>query len=59
MSVRCHLCGEEWPREPALEVACPTCKAPVGERCRRPSGHRGNFVGLHPARDREAMSARR
>lgn len=55
MTVRCSRCGQEWPREPALEVPCPTCHAPVGVRCRRPSGHGGNFVGLHPARDREAM----
>jgi predicted RNA-binding Zn-ribbon protein involved in translation (DUF1610 family) len=55
MTVQCSKCGQEWPRDPALEVTCPTCHAPVGVRCRRPSGHGGNFVSVHPARDREAM----
>jgi len=39
MTVSCSNCGEEWPRDPALEVECPTCHAPVGVKCRRPSGH--------------------
>ena len=33
-------CGKTWPRDPILEVPCPTCNAPIGVRCRRPSGHR-------------------
>lgn len=48
-------CGQEWPRDPALEVACPTCKAPVGSRCRRPSGHPAGQ--LHADRDLAAMEA--
>lgn len=51
---RCELCGEEWPRDPALEVECPTCKAEVGRWCRRPSGHRA--MSLHADRDRRAMA---
>ena len=31
--------GRTWPRDPALDVPCPTCGAKVGVRCRRPSGH--------------------
>lgn len=57
MSVHCGRCGQEWPRDPALEVPCPRCRAGVGVRCRRPSGHGGNFTGLHAARDRAAMDA--
>lgn len=45
----CDLCGEEWPRHPALEVACPVCKAPVHGPCKRPSGH----VAMEPHADRE------
>jgi hypothetical protein len=32
-------CDRSWPRDPVLEVACPTCRAPAGRNCRRPSGH--------------------
>lgn len=39
MSVSCRQCGQAWPRDPVLEVACPDCGAKVGQRCRRPSGH--------------------
>ncbi len=55
MAVRCRNCGREWPRDPALEVVCPTCRAPVGAWCRRPSGHRA--MDLHAGRDRAAMAA--
>lgn len=55
MSAHCSRCGQEWLRDPALEVTCPTCFARVGVRCRRPSGHGGNFVGFHAERDRAAM----
>ncbi|OAN53493.1 zinc finger domain-containing protein [Sphingobium sp. TCM1] len=44
-------CGLTWPRDPVLEVACPTCKAPVGVGCKRPSGHSGPFIELHAERD--------
>jgi hypothetical protein len=57
MNVRCNRCCQEWPRDPALEVPCPRCHVAVGVRCRRPSGHGGNFTGLHAARDRAAMRA--
>ena len=44
-------CGRQWPRDPALEVVCPTCRAAVGQRCRSPSGHRVWGNEPHPARD--------
>lgn len=52
MAVMCGLCGEIWERDPALEVACPQCLAPVGVKCRRPSGH---GCDLHHARDQAAL----
>lgn len=52
MTARCQACGQEWPRDPALEVACPACHAPEGAPCRRPSGH---GCAVHEARDRLAM----
>lgn len=55
MTVRCSRCGQEWPRDPALEVECPTCHAPVGRKCRRPSGHRVFGDQPHAARDYLAM----
>jgi hypothetical protein len=54
MTVTCSNCGEEWPRDPALEVPCPTCHAPVRVKCRGPSGHP---CELHASRDRAAMGA--
>jgi hypothetical protein len=51
--VRCELCGETWPRDPALEVECPDCHKRVGAWCARPSGHRA--MTLHAARERLAM----
>lgn len=44
-------CGKSWLRDPVLEVTCPTCRAPAGVGCRRPSGHSGPFVDLHAERD--------
>ena len=44
-------CGKTLPRDPVLEVACPDCKAPVGARCKRPSGWSGPFTELHASRD--------
>lgn len=60
MPVVCHACGQEWPRDPALEVECPKCDAKVGHYCivRRPSGHTANFGNktlIHPQRDQLAM----
>lgn len=51
-AARCNGCGEEWPRDPALEVECPDCKAGIGSPCRRPSGH---VCGIHASRDCLAM----
>ena len=44
-------CGKSWPIDSVLTVPCPEGKAPVGVRCRRPSGHSGPFIELHAARD--------
>lgn len=52
MSARCLRCGQEWPRDPALEVGCPLCGAAVGVHCTRPSGHKAR---VHAARDRLAL----
>jgi len=52
MTVRCNACGEVWRRDPALDVECPDCRAPIGSSCRRPSGH---HCAVHAARDRLAM----
>lgn len=58
---KCHCakpgCSLTWPRDPALEVDCPDCAAPVGVGCRRPSGHSGGFVELHGSRDLAADAA--
>lgn len=51
----CKLCGQTWPRDPALEVACPVCNAGVGSPCRRPSDHNVWGGQVHPARDQLAM----
>ena len=53
MTARCNNCGEEWPRDPALEVGCPACHATAGVQCRRPSGH---ACAVHAERDRLAMT---
>ena len=52
MTVRCNACGQEWPRDPALEVESPECRAATGAHCRRPSGQ---HCAVHAARDRLAM----
>jgi hypothetical protein len=51
--VTCERCGETWPREPALEVACPSCHKRAGAWCVRPSHHRA--MALHAAREKLAM----
>lgn len=55
MTVSCNNCGEEWPRDPVLEVECPMCRADVGEKCKRPSEHSGGFVHPHSAREKRAL----
>lgn len=53
----CTRCGQEWPRDPALEVPCPTCNAAIGRACKRPSGHAlMTDSRIHPARDRRALA---
>jgi hypothetical protein len=47
-------CDRAWPRDPVFEVACPACHAGVGQRCKRPSGHRVFAGDVHPERDRLA-----
>lgn len=53
--VRCEGCGQEWPRDPALEVACPTCHVRVGAWCKSPSGHKA--MHLHRERMQAALDA--
>jgi len=53
--VRCSRCCQEWPRDPALEVVCPTCNVGIGVKCKRPSGHNVWGDQPHEARDRLAM----
>lgn len=57
MTVICNRCGQEWERDPALEVPCPTCQAKVGQKCKRPSGHTVWGGQPHDERDRAAMEA--
>lgn len=52
MTVTCKNCGQEWERDPTLEVACPSCTAEVDQKCRRPSGH---SCRIHADRDRRAL----
>jgi len=52
--VTCLRCGQSWPRDPVLEVACPSCHAKVGSGCKRPSGHQAQHV--HAARDLLALA---
>ncbi len=49
--VSCQLCGQKWPRDPRIEVPCPSCPAPVGVKCQRLSGH--NVWGGQPHETRE------
>ncbi len=37
---------------PELAVACPTCHAPAGVKCRRPSGHNLFGGGSHASREK-------
>ena len=55
--VSCGDCGQSYPQDPPFEVECPTCKAPPGSYCRRPSEHSGPFVPFHAARDLAAKDA--
>lgn len=50
-------CGKTWPRDPALEVPCPTCRAGVGARCVKPSGHRF-WAYENPHADRDILADR-
>jgi hypothetical protein len=58
VTVRCLRPGCEriWSRDPVLEVACPTCRAPVGARCKRPSEHR--VFGGEPHAERDVVADR-
>jgi hypothetical protein len=51
--VTCSACGQSWKRDPALEVVCPTCRAPIGSPCKRPSGH--GAMEVHRSRDQLAL----
>ena len=55
-AVHCARCGETWPQgDPALRVACPSCQAPPGRRCHRPSAH--ECVTAAPAADQAVIAA--
>ncbi len=56
MTVKCLKpgCCKTWPRDPVLEVKCPTCGAEPGRRCKRPSEHTVWGGEPHPERDRLA-----
>jgi hypothetical protein len=58
MTISCNRrgCDRTWPRDPVLEIECPSCGAGVGTKCKRPSGHGGNFVHPHHRRDRLAVA---
>jgi hypothetical protein len=49
----CRRCGQTWPRDPRLEVACPRCGAAAGTSCRRPSGHAA--AEIHVEREQLAV----
>ena len=51
--VSCSRCGETWPRDPRIEVACPDCRAPIGSPCKRPSEHVA--MQVHIAREQLAV----
>lgn len=57
MTVICDKCGEEWEHDPAWLVECPTCHAPTGKSCVRPSGHRGPAIATHAEREWAALEA--
>lgn len=52
MTVTCNICDQEWDRDPALEVKCPTCLSEIGSPCYRPSGHK---CTIHAPRDKLAV----
>jgi hypothetical protein len=57
MPVHCARpsCDVRWPRDPVLEIPCPVCRAPIGVKCRRPSGHPiFGLLDFHARRDIEA-----
>lgn len=58
MTISCNRdgCDRTWPRDPVLEVDCPSCRAPIGTKCKRPSGHGGNLVHPHGRRDNLAVA---
>lgn len=47
-------CGDKFPRHPAMEVPCPSCRAKIGQRCVRPSEHGCEF---HSERKKAAFDA--
>lgn len=53
----CSACGQEWDKHPFLQLPCPTCDAPAGAWCRRPSEHSGPFVEIHVAREQAVVDA--
>lgn len=58
-----EVCNRTWPRDPCVEVTCPTCGAEPGVLCKRGSGHvvwtqgKGLPRGIHGARHNAALAA--
>lgn len=59
VTVTCGDCRVElaFPRDPAREVPCLDCGAPIGSPCRKPSGHRMWRNVVHASRDVAALEA--
>lgn len=55
MTFTCRTCGEQWERHPVTRVPCPTCRAPAGAWCVRPSGHKAQE--LHIDREQAALDS--
>jgi len=53
VAVTCKGCGQTWKHDPAYDVECPVCNAPVGSLCRHPNGH--TAATPHAERDAAAV----
>jgi len=59
-AVPCGFCGHDFKTDPVYAVPCPSCPAPVGKKCKRPSGHdvtHEHGRGWHIERDMAAARA--
>lgn len=51
----CDLCGQVWDVHPFSLAPCSVCGAKRGQRCSRPSGHKGPMVEYHVEREQLAL----